>query len=145
LRQLIAIGELIGRIFFSLIFILSGKLHFSGMGIGYAQSKGVPIAEFLVPFSGALAVLGGLSIAFGFKTKWGALFIIAFLIPVTLMMHNFWTLTGKDYQMQHTMFMKNTAMLGGALILLYHGAGKFSVDAFRKNKLNPINNNKEIK
>ena len=32
-------------------------------------------------------------------------------------------------QMQQIMFMKNLAMLGGALLIAYHGAGPVSLDA----------------
>lgn len=121
---------LTGRIFFSLIFIMAGPNHFSSATIGYAASLGVPLAAFVVPLSGLIALIGGLSIAAGFKAKWGALLIILFLIPVTLMMHQFWTV--KDpmmMQMQMTMFMKNISMLGGAIIIANLGSGPLSLDS----------------
>jgi putative oxidoreductase len=124
-----------GRVFFSLIFILSGIKHFTQSSIDYGASKGVWMPEFMVPAAGVLAVLGGLSIAFGYKTNWGALLIVAFLVPVTLVMHNFWTLDDPmQRMMQKTMFMKNLSMLGGAMLIAYYGAGAYSLDEmlFRK-------------
>ncbi len=121
---------LTGRIFFSLIFIMAGANHFSSASIGYAASQGVPLPSFLVPISGLMALIGGLSIATGFKAKWGALLIILFLIPVTLMMHNFWAV--KDpmmVQMQMAMFMKNIAMLGGAMLIANFGTGPLSLES----------------
>lgn len=121
---------LAGRILYSLIFINSGIFHFSGAAVGYASSQGVPIASFLVPLSGIMAIAGGLSIAFGFKARWGAWILVAFLIPVTFMMHAFWNITDPEQQqMQMTMFMKNISMLGGAYLITWFGAGPVSFDA----------------
>src|SRR3990170_3574054 len=98
---------LAGRVLYSVIFINSGIFHFSGMAADYAGSQGVPIASFLVPLSRVMAIAGGLSIAFGFKARWGAWILVAFLIPVTFMMHAFWSITDPDQQqMQMAMFMK---------------------------------------
>jgi putative oxidoreductase len=119
---------LIGRILFSLIFVMSGLNHFSAQTIGYASSQGVPMANILVPISGVLAILGGLSIILGLKTRIGAVLIVLFLVPVTFMMHNFWTKTDPmARQMDMIQFMKNISMLGGALILMYWGGGPLSV------------------
>lgn len=118
---------LLGRIFYSVIFIISGFSHFSSEAIHYAQGYHVPYAEFLVPFSGVLAVLGGISIALGYKARLGAWMIILFLIPVTLKMHHFWDLQDPGQKMlQQAMFFKNLSMLGGALLIAYWGAGPCS-------------------
>lgn len=120
---------LLGRILFSAIFISSGLFHFTAAAVGYAQSSGVPFADFLVPASGVLAIVGALSIVIGYKAKWGAWALIAFLIPVTLMMHNFWVIEdAMASQMQQIMFMKNLSMLGGAIIIAFFGAGPLSID-----------------
>ena len=126
---------LIGRILYSIIFINSGIFHFSEMALQYANSQGVPIASLLVPVSGIMAILGGLSILFGYKTKWGAWLIIAFLIPVTVMMHGFWHFNDpSEKQVQMTMFLKNTSMLGAAFIIAWFGAGPLSLDENIKRK-----------
>ncbi len=118
-----------GRIFFSLIFIFSGIGHFSREMIAYASQQGLPMAGFLVPFTGALAVLGGFSILFGYRARIGALLLIAFLVPVTLFMHNFWAVQDPvEAQGQLIHFLKNIAMLGAACLILYFGAGPTSFD-----------------
>lgn len=127
----------IGRFFFSLIFILSGLNHFTSGMIGYAASQGIPMANILVPFSGALALVGGLSILLGLYARVGALLIIMFLVPVTLTMHNFWSVTDPTmHQMQMIQFMKNLSMLGGAMIVAFYGAGPKSLDHKRPSKRN---------
>jgi len=123
---------LTGRVFFSLIFLLAGFGHFSHQEIAYAAQQGVPLASIAVPFSGVLALLGGLSVLLGYQAKRGAWLLIIFLVPVTLMLHNFWAV--KDpmlAQMQMAMFMKNLSMLGGALLISQFGAGPLSLDARR--------------
>jgi putative oxidoreductase len=124
------ITVLIGRILFSLIFLMSGLMgHFKPETAAYAASAGVPMASVLVPLSGVIAILGALSIILGFKAKMGAWLIILFLVPVTFWMHKFWGITDPmAMQMQMSLFMKNIALIGGALIISYFGAGPMSLD-----------------
>ena len=58
---------IIGRILLGGFFINSGINHFKGIGMmsGYAQMKGVPLPKVSVVFSGALVLLGGLSVLLG--------------------------------------------------------------------------------
>lgn len=121
----------LGRICFSLIFIMSGFMHFSQTMVDYATASGVPLASLFVPLTGALAVIGGLSVASGYRARWGAMMLILFLIPVTLIMHNFWTYTEPAMrQMQTVHFMKNLALLGASLFFLYFGSGPVSMDNY---------------
>ena len=122
---------LLGRLFFSLIFVVAGFNHFSQQTIAYAASQGVPLASIAVPVAGILAIVGGLSILLGYRAKVGAWLIALFLVGVTPM-HNFWAV--KDpmmAQIQMIMFMKNISILGGALLISQFGAGPFSLDARR--------------
>jgi putative oxidoreductase len=122
----------VGRTLFGMIFVLSGINHFSANMIAFGASQGVPMAEFLVPASGALALIGGLSIIFGYFTRFGAVLLIAFLVPVTLSMHAFWNITDPTmHQMQMIQFMKNLSMLGGAILIAYYGAGPKGLDSKR--------------
>jgi putative oxidoreductase len=121
----------IGRVLFALLFVTSAlTTHLSQGGVGYAASQGVPLANLLGPLSGLLALAGGLSIMLGYKTRWGAAMLIAFLVPVTFMMHRFWGVSDpQTAMMQQVMFMKNLSILGGAFLLLYFGGGPLSMDA----------------
>lgn len=124
---------LLGRILFSLIFVIGGFSNFSKQAIEHGAAQGIPLAVIAVPLSGVIALLGGLSIALGYKTKWGAWLLILFLAPVTVMMHNFWAMQDSTLaQMHQVMFMKNLSMLGAALLISYFGAGPLSVDGRRK-------------
>ncbi len=119
----------LGRLFFALIFTLSGVHHFMSQTIAYAAAKGVPMPSIAVPASGVLAVVGGLSIVLGYRAKIGAWLIVLFLLGVTPMMHNFWTVTDPMfYQIQFAMFMKNLSMMGAALLITQFGSGPWSLD-----------------
>jgi putative oxidoreductase len=122
----------LGRFFYTLIFVMAGANHFSAKTIAFSASQGVPLASIAVPLSGVLAIAGGLSILLGYRAKLGAWLIVLFLIPVTCMMHKFWTVQDPMMaQIQMILFMKNVAMLGGALLISQFGAGPISLDARR--------------
>jgi putative oxidoreductase len=122
----------LGRFLFVVIFLMAGANHFNKQTIGYAASQGVPLASIAVPLSGVLAIAGGLSILLGYRAKLGAWLLVLFLVPVTLMMHKFWLVQDPMMaQIQMILFMKNVAMLGGALLISQFGAGPFSLDARR--------------
>jgi len=121
--------ELIGRVLFGAIFLLGAPRHFTPEAISHAAELHVPLAQALVPASGVLMIVGALSVIVGYQTRFGALLLVAFLIPVTLLMHAFWDISDPvAARTQQVMFFKNISMLGGALLLAYHGAGPISVD-----------------
>lgn len=121
---------LLGRIFYSIIFILSSAGHFSMKTIDHVANLGLPIAKILVPLSGVIALLGGLSILLGLKARIGAWLLVIFLVPVTLIMHRFWGLDDPNTAyLQLVMFIKNLSLLGGALIIAYFGSGPISIIA----------------
>ena len=121
---------LLGRFLYVLIFLMAAPTHFSKQTIAYAAAQGVPLASVAVPVSGIIALAGGLSILLGYRAKVGAWLIVLFLVPVTPMMHRFWTVHDPMMaQMQIVMFMKNVALLGGALLITQFGSGPLSLDA----------------
>jgi putative oxidoreductase len=128
MRYLVALG----RLFYSLIFVVAGFGHFTHQEIAYAAAQGIPFAGVLVPISGIMAIVGGLSILLGFHGKLGAWLLVLFLVPVTFTMHNFWAV--KDpmmQQIQMAMFLKNISMLGSALFFAQIGTGPLSLDSRR--------------
>lgn len=126
----------VGRVLFALIFITASPRHFTHEGIQHAASLGVPFAAVLVPLSGVMALAGGLSVATGYKARWGALVLILFLVPVTWCMHGYWRLSEPAaIHLQQAMFAKNLSMLGAALLISQFGAGPISIDQQGKHRL----------
>jgi putative oxidoreductase len=123
----------LGRVLFSFIFLIAAPRHFTQEGVQHAAQLGVPVPGALVPLSGLVAIAGALSVVTGYKTRWGAWMLVAFLIPVTWWMHGYWRLSDPAaIHVQQAMFAKNLSMLGAALLISQFGGGPVSFDA-RKN------------
>jgi putative oxidoreductase len=122
-----------GRLLFALIFVGAAPRHFSGEGIHHAAELGVPFAGVLVPLSGVLAIVGGASVALGYRARWGAWALVVFLVPITFSMHAFWLVPDQVLRhVQLAMFTKNLSMIGAALWITQLGAGPWSIDARRR-------------
>jgi putative oxidoreductase len=123
----------VGRALYATIFLAGSLGHFSRGTIEQAAHQGVPLASVVVPASGALALLGGLSVLIGYRVRVGAAMLALFLVPVTVTMHAFWAVPdAQAAQLQSIMFFKNVGLLGGALLMIHFGAGPFSADARRE-------------
>ena len=111
----------LGRIIYGVYFVKAGINHFRSLAMlsGYAGMKGVPMPRVAVMFSGLLIIAGGLSVLTGFHPRYGLAAIILFLVPVSLMMHTFWSDTDPMMKMNnHINFEKNFAMAGAAMIMM---------------------------
>ena len=111
---------LVGRIVFSFFFIYSGFNHLTKLSFmsQYAASSGVPAPTLSVAVSGLMLIAGGTSILLGVYPRWGALLLIAFLLPAAFMIHKFWGVA--DPMMaanQAAHFWKNIALAGAALMI----------------------------
>ncbi len=82
----------------------------------------VPWASFLLAVSLVVQIVGGTMILFGIREKLGAWLLILFLIPSTLLFHSFWFLEGVSKVIEANIFFKNTAILGGLMLVVIHGA-----------------------
>lgn len=123
-------GPLAGRILMALIFLQSGfgKLtNFAGTA-AFMASKGMPMAEFLVVGAIVFELGGAFMLVLGWKMRWGALMLVLFTIPATIIFHNFWAADAAQYEGQLTHFMKNVAMIGGLIYMMAFGAGPLSFD-----------------
>jgi len=115
---------LIARICLALIFLNAGINHalgFSGFVDTIAQR--LPLAPLLAVGTIAFQLLGAISLILGYKVKIGAILLIIFLIPTSLLFHNFVADSS-----QLTSFLKNLGLIGGLLMVIYTGAGAVSLD-----------------
>jgi len=122
---------LIGRILLVLIFLQSGigKIeNFGGMA-QYMASYGMPYTNFFLVGAIFFELVGSATVILGYFARFGALLLLIFLIPTTLIFHSNFA-----DQVQMIMFMKNVSMLGGCLIVLASGAGRFSLDSLLRSK-----------
>lgn len=109
-----------GRVLLGGYFLYNGINHFRNrtMLSGYARSKHVPLPDVAVPASGALIVLGGLSVLTGYRPRVGASLIAAFLLGVSPRMHAFWNEDGEPQRgREFVNFTKNAALVGAAALV----------------------------
>jgi len=131
-----SIVPLIGRILISPIFILAGisKIMSFSVIAGYAADSHLPLPKVALACAAAIQILGGLAILVGFHTKFAAWIVFLFLIPTTLVLHNFWAMAGPERTINMNHFETNLAIMGGLLFVATFGAGAYSVDAARLKK-----------
>lgn len=116
-----AIIFLIGRIMFGGYFVMMGFNHFKNnkMLAGYAASKGVPSPSLAVYVSGLMIFFGGVGIISNMYPTVSLVLIIAFLVPVSFMIHSYWKNSDPMAKMADmTHFFKNMALIGAALMLI---------------------------
>ncbi|MDP1835472.1 MAG: DoxX family protein [Chlamydiales bacterium] len=132
-----SLGMLLGRWFISAIFLFaaSQKLLNWDATSAYMASKGFTMVPLFLAGAMVLEFIGGLALFLGVKTRLAALVLAIFLIPTTVIFHDFWTLpAGEAQALQLTMFLKNCAIFGGLLYILTIGAGNISMDHHRWKK-----------
>jgi len=114
------ISALAGRILLASLFVLSGFNKITGFAgtADYMASKGLPMAEVLLVLTILVELGGGLMLILGYRARMAALAIFLFIIPVTLVFHNFWAVPAAEAQMQMIQFMKNLAIMGGMLCIV---------------------------
>ncbi len=114
------VAFLIGRIIVGLFYLYNGVNHFIKFSdmTDYANYKGVPLAGVGVAVSGIFLLVGAVTLLIGKFTDIGVAAIVAFFIPVTFMMHNFWAVGAEQKMAEMVNFSKNLALMGSTLMFL---------------------------
>lgn len=120
---------LAARVCLALIFLKAGITHLLGFS-GFAAMIGgtLPLGALLAAGTIIFQLAGSVSLLLGYKVKIGALLLIVFLIPATLLFHNF-IADGA----QINAFLKNLGLIGGLLMVIDRGAGAVSLDEMLSN------------
>lgn len=127
--RLSSAGMLVSRVLLSAIFLYSGAselLAFSQTQ-AYMASKGMHMTGLFLVLAILFKICGGLSVLLGYLPRLGALALILFLIPTTIVFHRDFSAPDQSVQ-----FAKNLAIMGGLLAILAAGGGEFSIRARRR-------------
>jgi putative oxidoreductase len=124
-------GALIGRFLLSLIFILAGFGKITGFSeaVDSLKQMNIPAAHLLIVITIIIELGCGLLILFGWYTRLASWILVIFLIPVTLMFHDFWNYEQEEMVVQMSNFLKNLSIMGGLILLACYGSGRWSLDA----------------
>ncbi len=122
-------GPVTGRILIAPLFLLSGFHKITGFSsVAAIMAKvGMPFPEVFVIGAIAFELGGAIMVLLGWHARWGALLLVLFTIPATLLFHNFWAVDAAQYSGQLNHFMKNLAILGGLVYVMAAGSGPLSL------------------
>ena len=115
--------DLIGRIFISSVFLLSGInkiVNYEGSH-SWMESLGIP--GFLLIPAIVLEIVAPILIIVGYQVKISAALLSLFCITTAVIFH-----TDFSNQMQFVSFFKNIGLAGGFLFLVINGSKDFSLD-----------------
>lgn len=132
-------APLIGRVLITFIFLRSayGKITGFTAVSGMMAKKGMPFSDVLLAGAIAFEIAGGLMILAGWHARIGALLLAAFLVPATLVFHNFWAVDPSQLANQLNHFMKNLAILGALVFIIGMGSGPLSLKGDPGGENNP--------
>ncbi|MGQ0752483.1 MAG: DoxX family protein [Betaproteobacteria bacterium] len=122
-------GPIAGRFMLAVIFVISGWGKIGGFegAVGAISSKGIPLPHIAAVLTILIELGGAILLIIGWQTRWAATALFLFMIPTTLLFHNFWAFEAAQQAMQRTHFLKNLAIMGGLLYVMAYGAGRFSL------------------
>ena len=116
---------LVARLFMASLFVVYGYLKLTGYAgtTAYMARQGLPAPALFAALAVVIELGGGLLILFGYQTRLVALGCAIYVLVAALIAHrNF----GDGNQMSH--FFKNMAIVGGFIVLVASGAGRYSLD-----------------
>ena len=119
--------DLIGRIFISLVFLLSGynKVFNYDNTISWMEGFGIP--GFLLWPAIVLEILLPIFIIIGYRTQISAIILAIFCLATALIFHY-------DFanQMQTISFLKNFGLAGGFLFIATNGPKEWAIEKKKK-------------
>jgi putative oxidoreductase len=90
-------------------------------------ASGLPWPTLLHLVTVTVQLGGGLSLLLGIEARVGALLLLLFLVPVTVMYHSFWNRSGAELVAEADHFLSNLAIIGGLLVIVALGSGPISL------------------
>ncbi len=120
-----ALLPLVGRILLAAIFLWSAITHIRGFESVAKKmaGQGIPVPSLFLLGAIVFLLLGSIAIILGVKARWGAVLLILFMIPTTIIFHS---PTGSEQDLID--FMKNLGLIGGLCLIVTNGTGPISID-----------------
>jgi putative oxidoreductase len=93
----------------------------------YMASHGMRFIPPLLAAALVIEVLGVLALLTGIQARAAAFIMFVYLGIVSVMLHNFWTLSGMSAGAGQTAFLKNVGIMGGLLMISAYGPGRWAL------------------
>ena len=124
------IFDLIGRILISFIFLFEAYDSIAYFGATKEAMDDYGLTwnqDILLMGAIFLLIVGGLLVLIGYRSSLGAGLLLLYWIPLTFVVHSFWNDAPEFFRTESTAFMKNLAIIGGLLMILVNGSGRYSI------------------
>lgn len=120
---------LLGRLLISYIYLTSGlaKVVDWRGNVAYMDRHHLPMIPVLLAIAAFIEIVGGLCLVTGYQARWAAFVMFGYTVVLTLLLHNYWAYTADAAGMQETHFRKNLAIMGGLLMVVFGGPGKWAL------------------
>ncbi len=113
------LGLLVGRVLLVIVYVVGVTSLVSGqVPVDYAAGKGFP--GWLTWAGYLVKVFGGLAVLLGLQARLGAAGLIVFTAITAFVFHPY----------PDSVFLKELSMIGGLVLVLMVGPGRFSVDHY---------------
>ena len=122
--------DLTGRVLLSFIFLFDAydsifyfketKITMTGYGLTWNQ-------DLLLVGGIIVLLLGGAMLLTGYRARLGVILLLFYWIPVTFIVHSYWTYPEEEQRLQSLLFMRNIAIVGGLLMVWANGTGKYAI------------------
>ena len=111
----------------SVAFGKSTKIKMTEYGLTWQQ-------DYLFVLAVIVLVVGALFLLIGYRSKFAAVLLLIYWVPVTFIVHSFWNDDESIRRVQSILFMQNIAIAGALLMVFVHGSGKYSVRRLLDNR-----------
>ena len=119
--------DLVGRVFISSVFLLSGYNKIFSFDATMSWMEGFGVPGFLLWPTIILEILLPLFIIIGYQTKLSATVLAIFSLATAIIFHSDF-----NNQMQIIAFLKNLGLAAGVMFIVVHGTKDWSLDKKKK-------------
>jgi putative oxidoreductase len=122
---------LTARLLLAALFLIFGWRKLTDLSGTFNQmaGEGLHLPALATAVSTFMELPVAFAVAIGAFTRPAAALMAAYTLGTALIGHHYWTVKGADYVDSMDNFYKNLAIMGGFLLLVIVGPGKYSIDA----------------
>ncbi|MEI8376257.1 MAG: DoxX family protein [Planctomycetota bacterium] len=138
MRIVVGMLGVLGRILLCTVFLAAavGYTASNVQSLALVLAAKVAVAPIWI-LVGAIVVLavGCISVVVGYKARFGALVLLAFLVLTTYLFHGFtfWNVVNNQARHDHIIYLvMNLSIMGAMLLIVVNGAGQMSLDGKRR-------------
>jgi len=117
-NDMAVVGLALGRVLLGGIFVLGGVRHFFELAplTQALSARGLPAPRLSLIVGSLFQTIAGVLLMAGQWVQYAALGLVIFTLVASVLMVNFWSMTGEAREAMKNAFTSNLAIIGGLLI-----------------------------